>query len=219
MKMKLYPSVLNCDLMNFADELKAIKDADAVHLDVMDNHFVPNLTWGLPTAKAMLEVTKLPIDAHLMIENPDRWALDYAKAGCQIVCFHLEASRAPVRTAEILHSLGAKVGIALNPATPASAVRDILPRFDQVTVMSVEPGFGGQSFIPEVLPKISKLRKYIEDRRLKIDIQVDGGMTADTLPLALDAGANVIVAGSYIFKNQPAKAIETLRKVASAHNH
>ena len=220
MKTKIYPSVLNCDQMHFADALHDIKSADGVHLDVMDNHFVPNLTWGLPTAKAVLQTTKLPVDAHLMIENPDRWALEYAKAGCAIVCFHIEASKAPVRTAEMIHTLGARAGIALNPATPASAVRDVLGRFDQVTVMSVEPGFGGQKFIPEVLPKIRKLRKLADEARIDLDIQVDGGIDEKTLPMALAAGANVIVAGSYVFKRNPAEAIATLRALGDkAHAH
>lgn len=215
MKTKIYPSVLNCDQMHFAAALDDIKDADAVHFDVMDNHFVPNLTWGLPTVKAVMEVSKLPVDAHLMIEDPDRWSLDYAKAGCSVVCFHLEASKAPVRTADMLHSLGSKAGIALNPATPASAIKGILGRFDQVTVMSVEPGFGGQKFIPEVLPKIRKLRRYADDARIELDIQVDGGITDETLPLVLEAGANVVVAGSYVFKHDPAKAIATLREISA----
>lgn len=220
MSLKIYPSVLNCDQMHFAQALQDIKSADGVHLDIMDNHFVPNLTWGLPTATAVLNATRLPVDAHLMIENPDRWALEYAKAGCAIVCFHLEASKAPVRTADVLHSLGAKAGIALNPATPASSIKDILGRFDQVTVMSVEPGFGGQQFIPEVLPKIRKLRKHAEDARLNLDIEVDGGINEETLPLVMKAGANVVVAGSYVFKRKPEHAIATLRTIgATSHTH
>ncbi|MCI6585380.1 MAG: ribulose-phosphate 3-epimerase [Mobiluncus porci] len=214
MKTKIYPSVLNCDQMKFAEELAAIKTADGVHLDIMDNHFVPNLTWGLPTAQAVLNATKLPVDAHLMIEDPDRWAPEYAKAGCAIVCFHLEASKAPVRTAEVIRSLGAKPGIALNPATPVSAIKDILGRFDQVTLMSVEPGFGGQGFIPEVLPKIKRLRKLVEEARLDTDIQVDGGVNDKTVAQVVKAGANVIVSGSFVFKRNPVEAIADLRKLA-----
>lgn len=217
MKTKIYPSVLNCDQMHFADELATIKTADGVHLDIMDNHFVPNLSWGLPTASAVVQSTKLPVDAHLMIENPDQWAPEYAKAGCSIVCFHLEASKAPIRTAEAIRKAGAKPGIALNPATPVNALRDILARFDQVTLMSVEPGFGGQSFIPEVLLKIRNLRKMIEEARLRTDIEVDGGITDKNVGKIVESGASVVVAGSFIFKNNPEKAITTLREIAAAN--
>lgn len=215
MKTKIYPSVLNCDQMHFADELAAIKTADGVHLDIMDNHFVPNLSWGLATAQAVVESTRLPVDAHLMIENPDRWAPEYAKAGCSIVCFHFEAAKAPLRTAEAIRALGAKPGIALNPATPVSVLKDILARFDQVLLMSVEPGFGGQGFIPEVYAKIKRLRKMIEEARLRTDIEVDGGISDKNLSKVVEAGANVIVAGSFVFKREPAQAIAALREIAA----
>lgn len=214
MKIKIYPSVLNCDQMHFADQLNAIDSADGVHLDIMDNHFVPNLTCGLPTAQAVVKSTTLPVDAHLMIDNPDRWAPEYAKAGCSIVSFHFEAAKAPLRTAEAIRELGAKPGIALNPATPVSVLADILPRFDQVLLMSVEPGFGGQGFIPEVYPKIKRLRKMIEEARLSTDIEVDGGISDKNIAKVVEAGANVIVAGSFVFKREPARAIAKLREIA-----
>ena len=217
MSLKIYPSVLNCDQMHFAQALQDIKSADGVHLDIMDNHFVPNLTWGLPTATAVLNATRLPVDAHLMIENPDRWALEYAKAGCAIVCFHLEASKAPVRTADVLHSLGAKAGIALNPATPASSIKDILGRFDQVTVMSVEPGFGGQAFIPESLDKIRELRKLLDERNLPADIEVDGGIYPSNVAEVLEAGANVIVSGSGVFKNDIKENTEKFMEILRSY--
>lgn len=215
MKTKIYPSVLNCDQMHFAAELKAIDSADGVHLDIMDNHFVPNLTWGLSTAESVVKTTRLPVDAHLMIDNPDRWAPEYAKAGCSIVCFHFEAAKAPLRTAESIRDLGAKPGIALNPSTPVSVLEDILPRFDQVLLMSVEPGFGGQGFIPEVYTKIKHLRQMIEEARLRTDIEVDGGISDKNIANVVEAGANVIVAGSFVFKREPVAAIAKLREIAS----
>lgn len=216
MKIKVFPSVLNCDQMHFADELIAVESADGIHLDVMDNHFVPNLSWGLPTAKAVVATTSLPVDAHLMIENPDWWAPEYAKAGCAIVCFHLEASKAPLRTAKAIRDLGAKPGIALNPATPVSVLQDILGYFDQVTLMSVEPGFGGQGFIHEVIGKIKRLREMVDLARLPLDIEIDGGVSDKNAREIVAAGANILVAGSFVFKRKPAEAIALLRNIAEA---
>lgn len=215
MTLKIYPSVLNCDQMHFADSLESISTADGVHLDIMDNHFVPNLTWGLSTAQAVVASTALPVDAHLMIENPDHWAPLYAQAGCDSVCFHLEAARAPLRLAATLRELGAKPGIALNPATPVGMVSDVLGRFDLVTVMCVEPGFGGQGLIPECLEKVSALREIIDTQGLPTQILVDGGVNAQTAPQVIQHGADIVVAGSFVFHcAKPAEAIAQLRSLS-----
>lgn len=218
--MLIHPSILNCDVARIASELESISSADAAHVDVMDNHFVPNLTWGLPVVEACAAASRLPIDAHLMIEDPDRWAPAYAEAGCASVTFHAEAAHAPVRLARELHRLGSRAAIALKPATPIEAIGDVIAEFDMVLIMTVEPGFGGQAFLPSMLDKISRTRALLSSAHLDIAIQVDGGISRDTITRAAEAGANVFVAGSAIFsQSDRAEEIATLRHLASTCVH
>ncbi|WP_159716869.1 ribulose-phosphate 3-epimerase [Actinomyces marmotae] len=217
----IHPSILNADVSRLADEIARIGGpggADGVHVDVMDNHFVPNLSWGLPVVEAVLGCTGLPIDAHLMIEDADRWAPAYAEAGCATVTAHAEATTAPVRLAAELHRLGARAGIALRPATPLAAVADVLGDFEMLLIMTVEPGFGGQSFIESMLPKIQSARRLVGQRGLEVSIQIDGGVSAATIERAAEAGADVFVAGSAVYGADDAlAAIGELRALAAAH--
>jgi ribulose-phosphate 3-epimerase len=215
------PSILNSDFSDVRGELAKIAGADFAHVDVMDNHFVPNLTLGLPVVEAILRVTPVPVDAHLMIEAPDRWAPAYAEAGCASVTFHAEAATAPVKLARELRAQGARAGLALRPATAIEPYLDLLPEFDMILVMTVEPGFGGQSFIDGTLPKISRTRKAIQDAGLDVWVQVDGGVSRSTIERAADAGANVFVAGSAVYKADDAAAeVQALRDLATAaHRH
>ncbi|WP_366179893.1 ribulose-phosphate 3-epimerase [Actinomyces timonensis] len=216
----IHPSILNADISRLADEIARISGpggADGVHVDVMDNHFVPNLSWGLPVVEAVRGRTGLPIDAHLMIEDADRWAPAYAEAGCATVTAHAEATTAPVRLAAELHRLGARAGIALRPATPLEAVADVLGDFETLLIMTVEPGFGGQSFIEAMLPKIQRARRLVGERGLELSIQIDGGVSAATIERAAEAGADVFVAGSAVYGADDAlAAIGELRALAAA---
>ncbi len=216
MKAQISPSILSADIGNLDRELQMVKDADWVHVDVMDNHFVPNLTWGLPVAEACLKNSNLPVDVHLMIEDADRWAPAYAEAGCQSVTFHAEAATAPVTLARTLRKAGARAAIALRPATPIEPYLGFLEEFDMVLIMTVEPGFSGQKFLIPTLEKIRLLRKEIDARSLDVDIQVDGGIGRDTIAMAAEAGANVFVAGSALFgAEDPAAEVGVLRDLAN----
>ncbi len=217
MAILISPSVLNSDLANLAGEVGRIGAADYVHLDVMDNHFVPNLTFGLPVVEKVIASTGLPADVHLMIEDPDTWAPAYAEAGAASVTFHAEASTAPVRLARELRRLGARAAIALRPATPVTGYLDLLAEFDMVLVMTVEPGFGGQSFITGTLPKIRRTRDAITRLGRDIWVQVDGGVSRDTIGAAAGAGANMFVAGSAVYRSEdPNGEIQALRELATA---
>ena len=185
------------------------------HVDVMDNHFVPNLTFGPPVVERIREVSPIPIDAHLMIEQADRHAQVYAEMGCASVSFHAEASAAPVRLAREIRALGAKASLAIRPATPIEPYIDLLAEFDQILIMTVEPGFGGQSFLDVCLPKVARTRQAIEDAGLEVQLQVDGGVSATTVARAVAAGANVLVAGSAVYSaDNRSAAIEELRELA-----
>ena len=209
------PSILSADFVNLEAELRRISTADAVHVDVMDNHFVPNLTIGLPVVQRIREVSSLPLDAHLMIADPDRWAPAYAEAGIESVTFHVEAASAPVRLARELRSRGAKAGMALKPATAVEPYLDLLPEMDLLLIMTVEPGFGGQSFLDVTLPKIRKAARAVAGSGLPVAIQVDGGVTEETIVRAAEAGATVFVAGSAVYgKADPEQAIASLRAAA-----
>lgn len=218
MGVTISPSILNCDIANLVDELKKIKNADYAHVDVMDNHFVPNLSWGLPVVEAVIRQNILPVDAHLMIEDADRWAPTYAEAGCASVTFHAEAAAAPIRLAREIHRQGAKVGMALRPATDITPYIDILPEIDMLLVMTVEPGFGGQSFLESMMAKVRRTREAISAANLQVSLQVDGGITRETISVAAEAGADVFVAGSAVYKAEDAYAeVEELRRIAQSH--
>lgn len=212
----IHPSILSADFVNLQSELERIATADAVHVDVMDNSFVPNLTLGLPVVKRIQAVSPVPLDVHLMIDDADRWAPEYAAAGAASVTFHAEAAQAPVRLARELRSAGARAGMALRPATPVEPYLDMLGELDMLLIMTVEPGFGGQSFLDLTLPKIRRAAEAIRGAGLPVAVQVDGGVTEETIVRAAEAGATVFVAGSSVYgADDPASAIARLRAAAS----
>ncbi|MFI6388250.1 ribulose-phosphate 3-epimerase [Nonomuraea sp. NPDC050394] len=215
--MQISPSILSADFARLADEAAAVPNADWLHVDVMDNHFVPNLTLGLPVVEALLKATSTPIDCHLMIEDPDRWAPAYAEAGAGSVTIHAEAAKAPVRTLRQIRALGARAGFALNPATDVTQYEDLLGEIDMLLLMTVEPGFGGQRFLDVVLPKIRRARELVSRHGGQIWIQVDGGVAADTIERCAEAGADVFVAGSAVYgATDPRAAIDHLRALAES---
>lgn len=217
MALRITPSILNADLTNIERELARIGSADLVHVDVMDNHFVPNLTLGLPVVERIVQVSPLPVDAHLMIEDADRWAPQYAAAGCASVTFHAEASAAPVRLARELRRLGSRAAVAVRPATDVRPFLDYLEDLDMILVMTVEPGFGGQRFLDGTLPKIRAARQAIDASGADVWLQVDGGVSRDTVARAAEAGADTFVAGSAVYgAADPGEEIRALRALASA---
>ncbi|HEX4442460.1 MAG TPA: ribulose-phosphate 3-epimerase [Galbitalea sp.] len=219
MAVRINPSILSADFANFDSELQRIGSADLVHVDVMDNHFVPNLTFGLPMVQRLQQVTPKPLDVHLMMDDPDRWAPGYAEAGAFSVTFHAEATDNPVQLARKLRDIGSRAGIALKPGTDVAQYLDIAPEFDQILIMTVEPGFGGQSFIESVMPKLVALRQVVTKTGLDIWLQVDGGITEQTITIAAEAGADTFVAGSSVFgAANPTLAIQTLRTAAETHS-
>jgi len=218
--VRINPSILTADFANLEHELARIATADLVHVDVMDNHFVPNLTFGQSMVESLQRVTPLPLDIHLMIDDPDRWAPGYAKASAFSVTFHAEAVSDAVALARRLRDIGARAGIAVKPGTSIEPYLDLLPEFDQVLVMTVEPGFGGQSFIESTMPKLVALRSAVAASGLDIWLQVDGGITESTIAIASEAGADTFVAGSSVFNaGEPAEQSALLRAAAAAHSH
>jgi ribulose-phosphate 3-epimerase len=214
------PSILSADFANLAAALQAIRSADYAHVDVMDNHFVPNLTIGLPVVERLAQVSPVPLDLHLMIADPDRWAPGYAEAGAASVTFHVEAAQAPVRLARELRKLGARAGVGIRPTTPVDPFLDLLATVDMILIMTVEPGFGGQSFIDGMLAKIRRARQAIDASGLDVWLQVDGGISRETIERAADAGANMFVAGSAVFGADDVPAeIGVLRELAASHTH
>lgn len=209
--LKISPSILASDYANLQSELDRISTSDMIHIDVMDGHFVPNISIGAPVVAACKKVCNVPFDVHLMISNPLDYAEDFAKAGADIICFHTECDSDTEQTIDKILSLGKKAALAIKPATPIEEVVKYLDKISMVLVMTVEPGFGGQSFMESTMPKIEAIRKINPD----IDIEVDGGINADTVKIAAKAGANVFVAGSAVFKSEnPAETIALLKKNA-----
>jgi ribulose-phosphate 3-epimerase len=219
--LRINPSILAADFVNMQAELGRIASADFVHVDVMDNHFVPNLTFGPQMVGRIQETSPVPLDVHLMIEDPDRWAPEYAELGAASVTFHLEAAADPVGLARRLRQIGARAGVAVKPGTPVDSLLEMLAEFDQVLVMTVEPGFGGQSFMPETMPKLRRLSDEVRRRGATVWLQVDGGIGESTIARAAEAGADTFVAGSAVFgADDPDRAIAGLRAAAArAHTH
>lgn len=212
MSIRIAPSILAADFANLESELAQVSTADLLHVDVMDGHFVPNLTIGIPVVKRLAEVSPLPLDVHLMIEDPDRWAPRYAELGATSVTFHFEATSNPQQCAADIKSTGARAAVAIKPGTPADAVMSLIEHVDMVLVMTVEPGFGGQAFMPETLSKLTALKAAAEQAGTALWLQVDGGITIETAPDAVAAGADTLVAGSSVFgPTDRAGAIQALR--------
>ncbi|MYZ11102.1 ribulose-phosphate 3-epimerase [Streptomyces sp. SID2999] len=215
MAAQINPSILSADFARLADEAKAVEGADYLHVDVMDNHFVPNLTLGTPVVESLARATDIPLDCHLMIEDPDRWAPQYVEAGASSVTFHVEAAHAPIRLAREIRAKGARAAMALKPATPIESYEDMLPELDMLLIMTVEPGFGGQAFLDITLPKIRRTRELIARHGLEMWLQVDGGVSAETIERCAEAGADVFVAGSAVYgAKDPAEAVRALRAQA-----
>lgn len=216
MGIQISPSVLNADLSSLAAEVRRVESvADWIHLDVMDNHFVPNLTFGLPVVESLLKHISLPADCHLMIDDPGRWAPGFAEAGAGSVTFHVEATEDPRRVAKDIRAAGARSGIAVKPGTRLSDITDALPFIDMILVMTVEPGFGGQAFMADMLPKVREARRIADSADVDIWVQVDGGIGPDTIEQCSAAGADVFVAGSAVYRApDPAVMVEELRALA-----
>jgi ribulose-phosphate 3-epimerase len=212
--VKIAPSILSADFSKLGEEILAVEKggADYIHVDVMDGHFVPNITIGPLIVEAIRPITKLPLDVHLMIENPDQYIEAFAKAGADFITVHVEACRHLHRTIHHIKSFGVKAGVVLNPATPVETIQHIIGDVDMVLLMSVNPGFGGQKFISEVLPKIRQVKQLAEQKGLELEIEIDGGVNPETAKLCIEAGANVLVAGSAIYNESDyAKAITLIR--------
>lgn len=216
---RIHPSILSADFVNLERELERIRTADFVHVDVMDNHFVPNLTMGPPIVERIQAVSPIPLDVHLMISDADRWAPGYAELGAASVTFHAEAAQDPVALARRLREIGAMAGIALKPGTDPEPYLELLPEFDMVLVMTVEPGFGGQSFMPDMMPKLARLAEARAKHGIELRLQVDGGISANTIGVAAEAGADTFVAGSAVYGGVPEDRIAELREVAATHAH
>jgi len=210
------PSILAADFAHLADEVHAVEaEADWVHVDVMDNHFVPNLTIGLPVVQSLRRATTIPLDVHLMITDPDRWAPGYAEAGAYNVTFHVEACENPVKLAKTLRAAGSKAGLAIDRDTPVEPYLELLPFVDVLLIMTIKAGFGGQAFIPEMMQKVRDVRRRATVKNLEVRIEVDGGVGADTIEQAAEAGADAFVAGTAVYgADDPAEAVRKLRALA-----
>jgi len=220
MALRINPSILSADFVNLERDLGTIANADLVHVDVMDNHFVPNLTFGPQMVGRIQDVSPLPLDVHLMITDADRWAPGYAELGAFSVTFHAEAAEDPVALARRLRQIGARAGIAVKPGTPIDPYLELLGEFDQLLVMTVEPGFGGQSFMADMMPKLRRASAAVKKAGVDVWLQVDGGINENTIAVAADAGADTFVAGSSVFGSvDRAAQIDLLRRAAAGHAH
>jgi ribulose-phosphate 3-epimerase len=209
------PSLLSADFARLADAADSVSGADWLHVDVMDAHFVPNLTIGLPVVQSLRKATDLPLDCHLMIENPDRWATEYAELGAVNVSFHVEAASDAIATARAIRAAGSQAGLAIDRDTPLEPYLDLLPEFDTLLIMTIKAGFGGQQFIPEMLDKVRLARRHMRAGHLRLHVEVDGGVAEDTIEAAAEAGADVFVAGTAVYgADNPARAVEALREQA-----
>ena len=215
MSVRISPSILSADFANLERDLARISDADLVHVDVMDGHFVPNLTLGLPVVERLQQVSPVPLDVHLMVEDADRWAPRYAELGAFSVTFSAEAAADPVATARAIRSTGARASIAVKPDTDLEPYLQTLDEWDMILVMTVEPGFGGQSFMPETMPKLARAREAVRASGLDVWLEVDGGIGLDTIVTAVENGADTVVAGSAVYGGEPAERIAALRAAAA----
>lgn len=214
MMIKIAPSILSANFATLGEDIKDVElgGADYIHVDVMDGHFVPNITIGPLVVDAIRPITKLPLDVHLMIENPDQYIPEFAKAGADIITVHVEACRHLHRTIQLIKEQGIKAGVVLNPSTPVDTIKHIIADIDMVLLMTVNPGFGGQAFISSVVPKIKEVREMANELNLELDIEVDGGINEETAKICIEAGANVLVAGSFIYgSSNRGEAIKMIR--------
>ena len=221
MTIRISPSILSANFAQLGQELESIANADMVHVDVMDGHFVPNITMGPVVAEDVIRTSPVPIDAHLMVADPETWAPAFAEMGAASVTFHAEATPSPIRIARQLRTMGARAGIAINPYTPVEPLLEILPEVDMILVMTVEPGYGGQKFLNVTLDKIRRAREAIDKNGVDVWLQVDGGIAEDTVEIAAEAGADMFVAGSAVFgHSNAAERVDTLRQMAQGiHKH
>jgi ribulose-phosphate 3-epimerase len=213
--VRISPSILSADFANLERDLHLISDADLVHVDVMDGHFVPNLTLGLPVVERIQQVSPVPLDVHLMVDDADRWAPRYAELGAFSVTFSAEAAADPVATARAIRSTGARASVAVKPGTDVEPYLRALDEYDMILVMTVEPGFGGQSFMPETMPKLARAREAVRASGLDVWLEVDGGIGPDTITTAVENGADTIVAGSAVYGGEPSERIAALRAAAA----
>lgn len=220
MGIRISPSILAADFANLERDIAKVANADWLHVDVMDGHFVPNMTLGLPVFERVVEVSPLPVDAHLMIDNPDEWAVRYVDAGAGSVTFHVEATSKPVELSRMIRAAGARSAVALKPATPVEAVLDDLEEYDMVLVMTVEPGFGGQEFMPDMVSKFHRLRDATRESGVDLWLQADGGVSEDTIERLVAAGADTLVAGSAVYgSHDPSAQVAALRERAKGVHH